>query len=254
MEREDRVNIAIPVSAEDFQKGRRKVIAASVIVLAVLGVASYFVYRHFMDPIHARDAYDDAKRLIGNTRYTQGILACSRAISLKPDFADAYWLRAQGYAAQRDLDPAESDFTHLIQIEPKVARGYVGRCEIRFENKDYRSAISDCTNAIQIDSGVARAFNLRGAALKATGQVAQSLNDLNRAVELSPNIDNLVQRGTILRVLGKYKEAIADFDQAAFLFPGNPEVYRARAEAKRAMGDEKGAVADYTLGKSIEGR
>jgi tetratricopeptide (TPR) repeat protein len=254
MEQEGRVNIATPISAEDFDRGRRKIIGVCLAVLAVLAVIGYFTYRHFMDPIHAREAYDDARRLIGNTRYGQGILACSRAISLKPDFADAYWLRAEANAAQRELDPAESDYTHLIRMEPKAARGYVGRCEIRFENKDYKSAIDDCSNAIQIDPSIARAFNLRGAALHARGEVAQSLNDLNRAVELSPSIDNLVQRGAVLRALGKFKEAIADFDQAAYLFPGNPEVYRARAEAKRAMGDEQGAQEDYTLGKSIEGR
>ena len=254
MQPEDRVNIAVPISAEDFQRGRRKIIVACLAVAAVLGPAGYFTYGHFMDPIHAREAYQDAQRLMAITRYTQGILACSRAISLKPDFADAYWLRAQAYAAQRDLDPAESDYARLIQIEPQAARGYVGRCEVRFENKDYNGAVIDCSSAIRIDPSNQRAFNLRGSALRATGDVAQSLNDLNRAVELAPNIDNLIQRGAILRALGKFKEAIADFDQAAFLFPGNPEVYRARAEAKRAMGDEQGAQEDYTLGKSIEGR
>jgi len=254
MQPEDRVNIAVPISPEDFHRGRRKIIVACFAVAAVLGTAGYFTYRHYMDPIHAREAYDDAKRLIGSTRYTQGILACSRAISLKPDFADAYWLRAQAYAAQRELDPAETDFARLIKIEPNVARGYVGRCAVRFEYKDYNGAVIDCSSAIRIDPSNQQAFNLRGSALRATGDVAQSLNDLNRAVELVPNIDNLFQRGTVLRALGKFKEAVADFDQAAFLFPGNPEVYRARAEAKRAMGDEDGAQEDYKLGKAIEGR
>jgi tetratricopeptide (TPR) repeat protein len=249
-----RVNIATPVSAEEFDSRRRRIAAICAAALAILAVAGYFTYRHFMDPIHAHEAYDDAKRLISITRYPQGILACSRAISLVPDFADAFWLRAQAFAAERDLDPAEADYSHLIQIEPKAARGYVGRCEVRFENKDYNGAIVDCGSAVQIDPSNERAFNLRGAALRATGEVGKSLEDLNRAVELAPNIDNLFQRGATLRALGKFKEAIADFDQAAFLFPGNPEVYRARAESKRAMGDEEGAMADYRLGKSLEGR
>jgi tetratricopeptide (TPR) repeat protein len=247
-------HIAVPVSAADFQNRRRKISGACIAAVAILGVAGYFVYRHYIDPVHAREAYDDAKRLIANTRYAQGILACGRAILLKPDFADAYWLRAQAYAAQQDYDPAEGDYSRLMLLEPKAARAYLGRCEVRFENKDYPHAIEDCSQAIQIDSASQRALNLRGAAYRKTGDLDKALGDLNRAVELSPNIDNLFQRASLFRTQGKLKEAIADFDQAAFIFPGNPEVYRARAEAKKAMGDERGAEADYKLGKSIEHR
>lgn len=220
----------------------------------MLSVAGYMVYRHYMDPIHAREAYDDAKRLVTVTRYQQAILACSTAILLKPDYADAYMLRAQAYAAQRELESAETDFTNLIRLEPQSARGYAGRCEVYYNFKDYRKAILDCGKAIELDPSNARAFNQRGAALRETSNPTASLVDLNRAVELSHNVDNIYQRGATYRALGLFKEAIADFDQAAFLFPGNPEVYRARAEAKRAMGDEKGAQADYKQGKALEGR
>ena len=251
---DDHISIAVPVTAEEFQSRRRRVVYFCCAATAVLALAGYLTYRHYMDPIHARDAYDDARRLIGVTRYSQGILACGRAISLKPDFADAYFLRARAYAAQGYLEQAESDYTHVIQIEPNAARGYAGRCEVRFNFKQYDRAIDDCGKAIQRDPSIATAFNLRGTSLREKGQAAQSLIDLNRAVELSPTIDNLYQRGATFRALNRYKEAIADFDQAAFLFPGNPEVYRARAETKRAMGDEQGAQEDYKHGKAIEGR
>jgi tetratricopeptide (TPR) repeat protein len=251
---DDPISVAVPVSAEDFQKGRRRIIAICCIVAVVLGVAGYMVYRHYMDPVRAREAYDDAKRLIAVTRYQQAILACSTAILLKPDYADAYLLRAQAYAAQRELEYAETDFTNLLRLEPKSARAYTGRCEVYYNFKDYLKAIIDCGKAIQLDPSNARAFNLRGAALRETSDPKASLVDLNRAVELSPDVDDLYQRGATYRALGRFKEAIADFDQAAFLFPGNPEVYRARAEAKRAMGDEKGAQTDYQHGKDLEGR
>jgi tetratricopeptide (TPR) repeat protein len=251
---DDHISVAIPVSPEDFQKRRRQIIAICCFVAIVLSAAGYLVYRHYMDPIRAREAYDDAKRLIAVTRYQQAILACSTAILLKPDYADAYMLRAQAFAAQRELEPAETDFTNLIRLEPQSARGYAGRCEVYYNFKDYQKAIADCGKAVELDPSNARAFNQRGAALRETSDPTASLIDLNRAVELSHDVDNLYQRGATYRALGRFKEAIADFDQAAFLFPGNPEVYRARAEAKRAMGDEKGAEADYTQGKALEGR
>jgi tetratricopeptide (TPR) repeat protein len=251
---ENQGNIAIPVTAEEFQQRRRKVLMLCGAVVAVFAVAGYLTYSHYMDPIHARDAYDDAKRLAGNTRYSQAILACSRAIALRPQFTEAYLLRARAYSAQGYLEQAESDYAHVVQIQPDSAPGYSGLCEVYFNYKNYKNAIDQCSKAIQLDPTISMAFNLRGASLRETAEPVKSLADLNRAVELSPTIDNLYQRGATLRALKKYKEAIADFDQAAFLFPGNPEVYRARAETKRAMGDERGAREDYKIGKSIEAR
>lgn len=246
--------IPVPVSEADFHRKRRRIILACVTGAVAIAGAGYFAYRHFTDPIKARESYDDAKRLAGIARYSQAILACSRAIQLKPDYADAYYVRAQAYAAQHDLEQAEADYERLTHIEPKASRGHVGLCEVHYENKDYNAAVMDCTRAIQADAADAKPYNLRGSSLRAMGEFAKSLDDLNKAVELAPNVDNLFQRAIVLRALGKFKEAIADFDQAAFLFPGNPEVYRARGEAKRAMGDEDGARADYALGRSIDHR
>jgi tetratricopeptide (TPR) repeat protein len=251
---QDRIDIAVPMTEEHFNRRRRRIVFLCSGTAVILAFLTYVAYRHFMDPINARDAYNDAKRLLVVTRYSQSILSASRAIDLKPDYADAWFLRAQTYAAQRELDPAESDYTHLIQIEPNAARGYAGRCAVRFDYKDYKSTITDCSKAIEFDKTNARTFNLRGAALRATGDLQGSLADLNKAVELDPDVGNLYQRGATYRALGEFKKAIADFDQAAYLFPGNPEVYRARAETKRAMGDEKGAVADYDISKAIETR
>jgi tetratricopeptide (TPR) repeat protein len=253
-EEQKQPDIAIPVTAEEFDLGRRKRMRIGVAVALVLAVLGYGVYRRFMDPIHAREAFDDAQRLVSTTRYSQAILACARAISLKPDFADAYYLRGQAYAAQRNLEPAESDYANVIRLEPNGSRGYAGRCGVRLEFKDYDGAIEDCTRAINADSKNARAYNLRGVSMRYKKDMDASLKDLNQAVLLSPDIDNFFQRGATFRALNQYEKAVADFDQAVYLFPGNPEVFRARAETKRAMGDEAGALADYRTGREIESR
>jgi tetratricopeptide (TPR) repeat protein len=245
-------HVAIPVTAEEFGLKRRRIIRASAAVAVILAGIGYFVYHHFMDPIHAREAFDEAQRLTSITRYGQAVLACSRAIALKPDFADAYFLRATAYAAQRSLDDAEKDYSKVAQLDPQSARGFTGRCNVRLEFKDYQGAIADCSKAIELDPKNARAYNGRGVAQRYLNQLPQSLADLDNAVGLSPEIDNLFQRAATYRALNQFDKALADFDQAVFLFPGNPEVFRARAEAKRAMGNEAGAQADYAAGKELE--
>jgi tetratricopeptide (TPR) repeat protein len=251
---DQKLDVAIPVTAEEFDLQKRKKMRAWLIAFFVVSAISYFVYRHYMDPIHAREAFDDAQRLVSTTRYGQAILACGRAISLRPDFADAYYLRGVAYAAQRSLEPAEADYAQVIKLEPNGTRGYTGRCGVRLEFKDFDGAIDDCTRAIQADAKNPKAYNQRGVALRNQGKLDQSLKDLNIAVSLAQDIDNYFQRGATLRSLNRYQEAVSDFDHAVELFPGNPEVFRARAEAKHAMGDEAGAKADYHTGAEIESR
>jgi len=248
------IDTAVPVTADQFRARRRRLILICSGVAVALAGLTYLSYRHLMDPIHAREAYDDAKRLAATTRYSQSILAATRAIALNPSYADAYFLRGQTYAEQRELDRAEADFTALTKLEPRNARAYAGRCAIRFEYRDYQGAINDCGKAIQFDASIPRAYNIRGIARRAQNDLQGSLADLSHAVELSPDIENLFQRAATLRAMNDYKGAISDFDHAASLYQGNPEVYRARAEAKRAMGDEKGALEDYALSNAIEHR
>jgi serine/threonine-protein kinase len=247
-------DIAIPITEEEFNKRRRRILQAVVAGALVLVLIGYFAYRHFTDPIRAREAFDEAQRFANITRYSQAILACSSAIARKPDYADAYYLRAQAYASQRNLEEAESDYAKVIQLDSKHARGYSGRCAVRLEFKDYQGAVADCSKAIELDPKNSRALNQRGIAYRYLKNLPASLDDLDKAVSLSPEVDNLFQRATTLRDLNQFQKAIADFDQAVYLFPGNPEVLRARAEAKMAMGDLKGAKEDYQVGRQIEGR
>lgn len=59
-----------------------------------------------------------------------------------------------------------------------------------------------------------------------------------------------IKAGESLHTERKYTEAIARFDEAIRLDPGNYEAYRLRGRAKRESGDINGAISDFT--KAIE--
>ena len=79
----------------------------------------------------------------------------------------------------------------------------------------------------------------------------QSLEDLNRAIQIFPeNASAYNNRGNTLLALGLMKEAIKDFDRALVLAPGYVAAYNNRAGAYLRLGQTGEAIRDYT--KAIE--
>jgi tetratricopeptide (TPR) repeat protein len=80
------------------------------------------------------------------------------------------------------------------------------------------------------------------------GQLDRALADLNKALELEPEGKALLfSRGTILRSLGRYEDAIWDFDRAFAL--DDDKIYGDvglvfRADCHARLGNEAAALAD----------
>ena len=253
MEESSKPLVLIPVMAEDVERHKRKVVFSWVAAGLVLALVSWFLYRHWMDPIHAQESYDAGVRLVQATRYEQAILNFDRTIELKPDFADAYRLRGKAYMAQTKPDSAIPDFTKVTQMRPADPEPLVERGFAYLDKKDYAKAIADAGRALAFNPRVARAYNLRATALRATGDLQKAIADFTRAVELEPNLDNYFQRASTYQLLNQHKLAVADFDQALGFAPDQPHTYFARAQSKAAMGDIEGAKEDISVGRKIDG-
>jgi len=120
--------------------------------------------------------------------------------------------------------------------------------------KNYPAAIADAAAAVAADPNLADAYNLRGTAVRETGNPKQALEDFNRAVQLAPNADNFFQRGTTYQLLGEYGLAIEDFTRTIAFQPSLPQAYYARAAAERGAGNLKSAEEDHRQARILDGR
>ena len=246
--------VLVPVSADDVARQKRRIkIAIWSAAILVLGIAGW-IYKHSVDPLHAQQSYDDGVRLLKIARYDQAILAFGRAASLKPDLTDVYIMRGRAYMGLSKTEEAIRDFTTVVEQRPADAVAFVERGLAYMEMKDYRSALTDADHAIGIDANLARAYNLRGLAMRSMGDLDKSLESFTRAVNLLPNADDYYQRGATYQLLGRYRDAIADFDKVIAFKPDEAPAYFARAESRRAIGDLAGAKADHLQGRIIDGR
>jgi Tfp pilus assembly protein PilF len=79
---------------------------------------------------------------------------------------------------------------------------------------DHAAALADFDKAVRIDAGNVWALYHRANEYEAKGDLAAALADIAKAVEVEPNNGNLlVEHGVILLLMGKDKDAQADFDR-----------------------------------------
>ncbi len=217
-------------------------------------IAGIRVYKRSTDPVEAQQAYASARTLFETARYNQAIVSCDRAISLKPEFAEAYVLRGKSRVAQYDTDQAIADFTRAIELSPRDAPARIERASANLDLKNYAAAIDDATAAIGIDAQLSRAYNLRATALRGTGDAQKAISDFTRAVEIEPNSDNFFQRGATYQMVRDHRHAVEDFTQAISFDPDKPQAYFARAESERELGQTQQADKDHLKGRLLDGR
>lgn len=225
-------------------------IGAGMLVLLL----AIWVYRRSVDPLEAQQSVEEGKRFLKATRYPEAVLSFSRALAIRSDLADGYLFRGRANAALGRLDLAVQDFSKAIELRPQGAEAFVERAATRLDQEDYAGVIADCGEALKRDSRIALAYSLRGRAVRQTGNPERALEDLNRAVDLSPDHSNYFQRAATYQLLGQHKLALADLDEVVALKPDSPQAYFARAQSRRATGDLAGADRDHKQAVFLDGR
>ncbi len=221
-------------------------------VLLVLG--GVWFYKRSVDPIHAQEAYDAGERLLRIARYEQAILSFNSAVSLKPDFAQAYALRGRANLALAKPGEAIPDFAEVIALRPRDPEGYLNRGMAYVGMEQYDKALADFDRAAELDPELDMAHNLRGVVLRRKGDLQGALTAFNRAVEIAPSMNNYFERAATLQLLDRHQEAINDLTQVIDFEPLNPQGYFARAKSYRALGDEVSGERDHRLGRILDGR
>ena len=150
----------------------------------------------------------------------------TKAIELKPDYADAYISRGVVKDIKGDKDGAIADFNKAIELKPDYADAYNNRGNVKSDKGDLDGALADFTKAIELKPNYAEAYNNRGYVKKAKSDMDGALADFNKAIQLKPNNDfAYFNRGSLKFDKGNMDGALADFNKAIELNPNNVWAY-----------------------------
>ena len=207
-----------PPARRRLNPAQRRLIRVTAIILA-LGVGSWGVYAYIASaPDRAASHYREGMRLLGSG----------------------------------DFQGASAEFTKAIVIVPAYADAHFGRGKSRQAAGQSESALADFEKAIAINPTLEAAYTSRGVLRRDRGDVDKALADFTRSIHLHPTADAYYQRGLTYQKLGQAQSAVDDYGLAIDRDPGAPYSYRARAKAKRDLGDAAGAREDQEQAELVE--
>ncbi len=174
----------------------------------------------------------------------------SKAIDLNPNFAIAYYNRANAYYELGNYDRAINDYNKAIELKTDFAEAYFGQGDVSRANGNYDQAINYYTRAIELKP-LKEFYTNRGIVYSDKGNYEQAIWDYNKAIELNPNYaiayNNL---GNTYDEKGNYEKAFSNYNKAIELNPNYADAYNNRGNIYRKKGDFDQAFKDYT--KAIE--
>jgi len=118
---------------------------------------------------------------------------------------------------------------------------------------DPKRALEYYKKAIEIDPYYSESHRLMGMMKRDMGDLDGAIADITRSIELATREYEYIgylSRGEVYMRMGKYDDAIRDFD-AAIAIEGNFAIYYNRGEAKAKNSDYKAAIKDFDIGVKL---
>lgn len=175
----------------------------------------------------------------------------SQAISLKPEYSEAYLQRGIVHRRIGQKQAAIEDFATAIAISPTYAEAYVERGLTHYFMNERQAAIAEYSKAIEVNPKYLAAYLNRGDVYSELGKKDQANADYSEAFKINPkSAEAFLRRGIHRANFSEWEAAIEDYNEAIQLDPNNAAVYNNRGNARLELKDKKGAIADYS--KAIE--
>jgi tetratricopeptide (TPR) repeat protein len=159
------------------------------------------------------------KEAIKKGRYDEAVALLSQALAANAQLTEAYTRRALAYAALNKADEALKDMAEALKLEPANRNHLADRARVFEVLTRFDEAIADCTTALAMknDSNI---LLLRAQLYAKKGDYARAIADYTQVLAQQPmRADLYIARAQLHRLIGQVKEAGEDFGKAARLNP-----------------------------------
>jgi tetratricopeptide (TPR) repeat protein len=143
------------------------------------------------------------------------------------------------------FEDAIASYTLALKLKPDAGGAHAGRGACLHELGRSAEARADVDAALAIDPRHPFALALRGVAHAQDGRYAEAERDLADAIAIEPTTDRRKAHGDVLSRLGRFAEAVDEYDRVIEAGPpADPTTWAGRAAARCFLGRREEAAAD----------
>lgn len=184
-------------------------------------------------------------------RNEEVIAHCQFLLGKDPENSSVYFQQGKARQSLDDLPGALADYTKAIALKDDFSEVYYLRAALFFTMGAWSEALADVEKVIALDEENYHAYLLRGQVHEKMKNTDVAKEDYKIAIDNNPFIHEAwLALGQLFIALGENEDAIAHFNEAIDAIGDFSKAYAERGRAKNAIGDKEGAFED--LKKSLE--
>jgi len=173
-------------------------------------------------------------------------------VTHRPDNPRAHHALAHAYYDRGEYSKALDNYNKAIRIHPFFEEAYLNRGILFGKTNHPEFALTDFNKIIQINEENKKAFNNRGNLYLIMRQYDLALEDYSKAISLDKTYaEAYANRGALYKIRNQNDLALADFTKALDIDPHNQAAYQNRSVFYRDIGDQKKALKDALMAKSL---
>jgi lipoprotein NlpI len=152
----------------------------------------------------------------------QTITSCTKLIQSGTlsgrGLAIVYYNRGIGYEQGSQYDLAIADYSQALSLDPNYRDAYNNRGNVYQDKGQHDLAIADYNQALRIDPTFSKAYNNRGRSYRYEGQYDRAIADTTQSLQIDPNYRSAyINRGLVYICVGRYADAGQDLAHALSL-------------------------------------
>ena len=182
--------------------------------------------------------------------YDSAIAILTSYTEENPEDWKGFYYLGKAYYEIGEYETAIYNFTSSIELDSSNASVFFDRGVTWSETEDEENAIADYDKTVQLNPDYPDVYFYRALEKAALGEIQNAIDDYDNAIKADPESGVFqLHRGYLKCELDDFKGAIKDFDRALkyIVEPLRVFVLGARAAAKSQLGKYEEAIADYNI-------